>query len=141
MIWANSGTNPGVMLLAIAFVLSLLALFGFTYNFLLAEYRAKNNWEELYTPLAIGIYLIGTLAGAAFVVGIQIAFIVTLCFVASGAPFIIGSLSRYAQQQKQLNEFLKNLKTGKTTKRKETTNHGYPTKTAAPARKQRQRSN
>ena len=131
MILGKFGTNLGAIWEAswatIVTVLILLALYGFAYDHQLTTYRTKKYWEELYTPLAIGIYLIATMIGVAFILGVQTAFLIILCFLASGAPFVVSSLWRYRHQQLLREEFMKSNPTRSKTKPRKEKNNDHQT--------------
>lgn len=100
------GDNSGTNWVFIFIVIVLLAGYGTVYSSILSSFRSRFNWEELYTPSAAAIYILGTLAAVAFIVGVTAALWTAAAFVVSGSPFLIITILKYQAQKKQLREFL-----------------------------------
>jgi hypothetical protein len=89
------------MEIAAGLVLLNLVLLGVVYNFIIAKYE---RFLEPYTALLVVGGVLFTLIGAAFLVGWTEAGIVGICFAASGAPMLIGSITRNVCRQRDMVE-------------------------------------
>ncbi|NOZ27989.1 MAG: hypothetical protein GXP39_08055 [Chloroflexi bacterium] len=76
-----------------------LAAFGIAYN-AMVEYLEREVPEHGYTSFLVVGGVMVTLIGAAFIVGLIPALLVSLCFIASGLPMIIGSVWRWLRQRR-----------------------------------------
>ena len=72
-------------------VICLLALFGIAYNWVVARLGRR---LEGFTSLAVAFGVLETLALVA-IISWQSALVCLVGFLASGAPMMIGSISRY----------------------------------------------
>ena len=77
-----------------------LAVFGVAYN-RWVESLEKNGHDRGYMGFIVALGCGVTLAGAAFIVGLEPALWTLICFAASGIPMIAGSVDRYCQARKQ----------------------------------------
>jgi len=73
-------------------------LFGIAYNMLI-EWIEKQGWSEGMASIEVMFGVVVTLLIAQFAVGWQAVVSITLIFVATGSPMIIGSLLRYKMEQ------------------------------------------
>jgi hypothetical protein len=76
-------------------VLSALVLFGIIYNGWIAE-QGRNGKAEGMTSLHVAVGAGATLFGLA-ILWWQAAIVALLCFCASGAPMIYGSINRHLE--------------------------------------------
>lgn len=85
-----------------------LLLFGIGYNALVAKLEREGYTDGYTALLVVGGTLI-TVLGVTIVIGIEAAVQVTLCFVASGTPMILGSIVRYSAERRATLEEMRRL--------------------------------
>jgi len=78
-------------------VICLLALFGIAYNWMVGHLGRR---LEGFTSLAVALGVLGTLALVA-IISWKAALISLVGFLASGAPMVIGSVSRYINRREE----------------------------------------
>lgn len=83
----------------LAMVMGGLLLFGIGYNAFVG-WLEREGYDQGYTALLVVVGTMVTLAGAMLLIGIEATIKVTLCFVASGTPMIIGSIARYTSERR-----------------------------------------
>lgn len=77
-----------------------LAIFGVLYN-RWVESLEKQGHDRGYMGFIVALGCGVTLAGAAFIVGLETTLWTLVCFVASGTPMIAGSICRYCRGRAQ----------------------------------------
>ena len=82
-------------------VFVVLFLMGIIYNALIGKYE---RWLEQYVALEVVGGVLFTLIGFGLLAGWTNAGIALLCFAASGAPMLVGSIVRHAERSKQMVE-------------------------------------
>ena len=92
----------------LAGVMGGLLLFGIGYNALVAKLE-REGYADGYTALLVVGGTLITVVGATIVIGIEAAVQVTLCFVASGTPMILGSIARYSEERRAAEEEMRRL--------------------------------
>ena len=81
-------------------ILLTLAVFGCIYN-RWVESLEKKGHDRGYMSLIVSLGCAVTLAGAGLIVGLKPVLWALACFVASGVPMIVGSISRYCRARTQ----------------------------------------
>lgn len=84
-----------VGLLIIVFL--LLLIFGGLYNHFV-EYMDRLHYIEGYLSLVVAFGVFVTLIGVS-ILSWQAALVILVCFIASGTPMIIGSITRYIRKR------------------------------------------
>ena len=79
-------------------VVAALVIFGIGYN-ALVDRLEREVPDHGYASFLVAGGVLATLAGAAFLIGLADVLLVGLCFAASGAPMIAGSVSRWLRRQ------------------------------------------
>jgi hypothetical protein len=87
-------------------VLSLLLAFGISYNEFVAKLEEEGREHGFLAFLVIFGTAI-TLAGAWTLIGKDNTLKVLACFVASGTPMTIGSISRYMEERAQEEKWIR----------------------------------
>jgi hypothetical protein len=80
-----------------ALVFFCLFLMGVLYNIIIGKYE---RYMEQYVALEVVGGVVFTLAGFGLLAGWRYAGIALLCFAASGAPMLVGSVVRHAAKNK-----------------------------------------
>lgn len=104
MLFHNFEVSFSVDVGVVVIVFLMLLIFGGLYNLLVA-YLERYGYLEGYLSLIVAAGVFVTLIGIA-ILSWQAALIILVCFVASGTPMIIGSITRYIRQREK---FQKNL--------------------------------
>lgn len=78
-----------------------LLLFGIGYNWLVTTLE-KSGHDQGYTSILVVGGVIVTIAASTPLIGLDAVVSLTLLFVASGTPMIVGSLLRYAREREQI---------------------------------------
>ncbi len=90
----------------LATVLAGLLLFGIGYN-RFVTWLERQGHDRGYTALLVVGGVLVTLAGAIPITGWWTIMVITLCFVASGTPMIVGSIWRHIQARAREDEALR----------------------------------
>jgi len=77
-------------------ILLALAVFGIVYN-RWVERLERRGHDRGYMGLIVALGCTVTLVGAVIIVGLDPIRWVFACFVASGTPMVVGSISRYCR--------------------------------------------
>lgn len=78
--------------------LAVLLLFGILYD-LFVTWLGKQTQDHGYTAFLVVGGTIVTIAGLAWVAGLEVALVATILFAASGLPVIVGSMRRALQRR------------------------------------------
>ena len=81
-------------------ILLALAIFGVIYN-RWVDSLEKQGHDRGYMGFIVAAGCAVTLAGAAFIIGLEPVFWAFVCFAASGIPMIAGSVGRYCRARAQ----------------------------------------
>ncbi len=82
-------------------VIIALTLFGILYDHWVTQLETAGH-DRGYMGFIVAIGVGVTLAGAAFIVGIEATAWTLLCFAASGAPMIAGSVYRHCRTRAKI---------------------------------------
>lgn len=80
-------------------VFGMLVLFGIVYNAVVGWLERK-GYAEGYASLLVVAGVLATIGGISLI-SWQVGLLVTLAFVASGTPMILGSVWRHVRQREQ----------------------------------------
>ena len=93
---SNSGAIWGVF--------GLLLAFGTLYNALVA-WAERKGYTEGYMSLVVALG-VGVTLGGVSILSIEAAVLTLICFIASGAPMIVGSIVRYLKKREAARQVL-----------------------------------
>lgn len=80
-------------------IMLLLALAGVIYDRYIVDVIERNDPPLGVTAWEVVGGVLFTLAGAAFLIGVEAVLVVLACFAASGIPMILGSRARHLARE------------------------------------------
>lgn len=104
MFFHNFEVSFSVDIGVVVIVFLLLLIFGGLYNQLVA-FLERQGYLEGYLSLIVAAGVFITLIGVS-ILSWEVALIILVCFIASGTPMIIGSITRYIHQRAKFQQHL-----------------------------------